>query len=265
MMYVPSRQRSRILDKTAPTWIAAAAQYPGIRIRIVVDEDEVNDYERALCELQFDTVIEVMPDVRSGSIGAARQTILEHAAKHGYRYHLQVDDDMRVTPNLGQLIEVLKVEPRASGCAAWQSYYGLGMGKTTEESPDYERIYSSMGLQVKAYPTEPLLSLGGFDESLRLAEDVECIMKVARATGQYPLVHRRVVATSVNQRGAEGGCASRGGHSVQAESTVERLNALYGPGTASLRTHKKTGLPRDTIWMAAFWKDIDQRFPRADA
>jgi hypothetical protein len=258
VIYVPSRQRVQLLKKTAPTWVVASMQYPGMEVRIVVDEEEVDIYQAELKRLGLESFIEVMADTSPiGGIGAARQTCLEHAAAQGYEFTVQVDDDMKVTPNLGLLVETLARDDRISGAAAWMSYYGLGMGK---EGPDIEVNRSSMGLQVKAYRVEPLLSLGGFDPTMKLAEDVDAVMKVAIATGQYPIIHRKVVATPVNQRGDEGGCASWGGHSRQAAATVALLNTRYGEGTASLREHKKTGLPRDTIWMAKFWKRVESGY-----
>lgn len=257
MIYVPSRQRAWMLEKTAPTWLAASDEYPHMEVALVVGEDDADDYARELIRLGMEYEIDVLVDPLNVSIGSARQFALEHAASRGFNFHVQVDDDMRVTPNLGLLVEVLLDNPDASGCGAWQSYYGLGMGKTTDASPDVEMNRSSMGLQVKSYRNDVLLEAGGFDQEMRLAEDVDAVMRVARSTGQYPLIHRRVVATSVNARGDAGGCASRGGHSSHAESTVDVLNARYGPGTASVRTHKKTGLPRDTIWMRSFWHQIE--------
>lgn len=258
MIYVPSRQRVGLLKKTAPTWVVAAMMAENLDIRIVVDDEEVDTYAAEVQRLGLQAYIEVIPDTSPiGGIGAARQTCLEHAAAQGYDYTIQVDDDMKVTPNLRLLVDVLKDNERYSGAAAWMSYYGLGMGK---EGPDIEVNKSSMGLQVKAYKIEPLLSLGGFDQTMKLAEDVDAVMKVAVATGQYPIIHRQVKATPVNQRGDEGGCASWGGHSSQAAKTVELLNARYGEGTASLREHKRTGMPRDTIWAARFWKRVEAGF-----
>lgn len=259
MIYVPSRRRVQLLKKTAPTWVVAVMSSGRFDdICIVVDEEEVDTYAAEIHRLGLQEYIMVLPDPSLiGGIGAARNFMLQHAASRGHVYTVQIDDDMKVSNNLHLLVDALDQNPEYSGAAAWMSYYGLGMGK---EGPDIEVNRSSMGLQVKAYKVEPLLSLGGFDPQMKLAEDVDAVMKVAIATGQYPVIHRQVKATPVNQRGDEGGCASWGGHSSQAATTVALLNERYGEGTASLREHKKTGMPRDTIWMAKFWKRVESGY-----
>lgn len=243
MIYVPSRGRAHLLAKTAPSWVET-----GMPVIMAVDEEQVPEYRYWLGSLGLP--IQVFA-AYSGSIGAARQWILEQASERD-QFHIQVDDDFIVPPNLHRLIQVLQSHPEASSAAGWQRIYTSWVDDGEDEVVVNK---TSMGQQVRAYRNKPLLDLGGFDRSLRLGEDVEATMRVGWATGMRPLLVRSVPVRAVNQRGGEGGCSTYGGHTANGERLIEVITNRYGPGICV----PSTGSAGTKIYMAKFWKRVELR------
>lgn len=256
MFYVPSKGRAATVATNLPSWLAT-----GLPVFLVVYDDEVEAYERAVHGSGAGVVpVCGVPEEERG-VGFNRQACLEHADAAGHPWHIQCDDDFRAPPNTSDLLVALRDHPQAGFVSAWKRYYDFGLMIYRDDPRivvQNRRCMVCSGFW--AIRHHPFRELGGFDTSLRLAEDTEAVLRIGQATGALPLMHKGVVGMEVGKRHAPGGCASTGSYLDQAMHATAVLNARYGPGTArvTLRPTKNGSKVQFTIWAGRFWKRMEK-------
>lgn len=248
-LYVPSKSRTWILPKTFPSWRGT-----GLNIVLVVDDTEAEEYDEAVGKYA-----RILP-IKERGIGAARQAALADSLALGHSFHYQIDDDHIAPANATDLMPALVGKPHASFISAWKRQLNFYLEKLVVLSAIVVPTESNMTAGLRLIRNEPFATLGGFDTTMRLAEDCEAHMRTGWANGVRPLLHKGVVATPVGARFQKGGCqADKIAFAAKALDTTMLLNERYGEGTASYKPWGTKGDMRFSIHIAKFWKRVDER------
>lgn len=238
-LYVISRQRIWILEKTMESWLKT-----GLPVRLVVDEEEVPDY-LAACRVFKDRYSHVdlqvlSPQESDRGLAYARRTCLEHAHADGHQHILMCDDDIKIIDDPRPMLAFMESTPSAAGCGIWFQIYRhfLGIPYETGVYP----TTGSMGQQCIAINIEDYLRVGAYLDPLPVREDSDNIIRLVRA-GRGPwYIHSHVRGQQIGKRFQPGGNSSHDKTIIEQEDEAYKiLVERYGPELVTLAKSRKGG------------------------
>lgn len=204
-VYIPSRARVHLLEKTRKHW-----QEQDCQVHVVIDKNnrDFRDYTKFITAVEDNFNLLVMEEKNIG-MGAIRQTILGHAADHNLESFVMADDDSFLRRGTVEALAKIVLMEDVIGVGASSSFHGLMIGNEVLKTRASWPIAGGYGHILVAINVSEALACGGYDPELTAwGEDTELQRK---GIGQgIPWYYTTVVEMgSVAKRYSPGGLADQ--------------------------------------------------------
>lgn len=226
-IYIPSRQRLWRLPDVVESWAPV-----GLPIYVVVDPSEADAYDDWFFDNDVDASVVAVSRNNMG-IGYARDIALRHSIGQGHAWHIQVDDDIVMSPNLRRLSEPLGTD-RVARVSCWVRIHAGWLGIKEGSGFHVHHGAGGLGNCVYAIDNAAAEEVGGFDHSFKTnMEDGEFAVRLLK--GGYRIgIHSDVPMRRLGRHMEDpGGIQSNGANEEDRKEQARKVLAKH-PDAGSL-------------------------------
>ena len=232
-VYIHTRDRLAILERSLPKWVEVSK--PATGINLVVEPNEAVMHHELLMDLGLDKRIDVVRIRRPNmGMGNSRNVAFRHARGQGHQSFITTDDDLYPREGPEGLLKLARRKD-VFGVGAYLSLYGFHMGIERHTGMHA----TSVGFRCWAMNTAKVDALGGMPRDFKGYDDHEvCRQGIARFHLPWYVDSDTTIA-SIGKIGDAGGMSSLPGmsnmfvrkhtaHLLSKEKWPEYVNSTEG-------------------------------------